>query len=355
MTCTGVVKIGLRQSTARRSIVAASVALSLTACIPEQARLPDLPPPEPSGPAAAASPPPAQQAAEPASELHAWEPRPVTPNAVTVTPSTHIVAAGETLLGIGNTTGAGADAIARANGLRPPYVLRPGDRLIIPAGRYHLVRQGESGLAIARAYGVEWSRIVDTNGLTDPYILRAGQRIVIPHTGVSASADPQARHRLDINDLLTGTAPAVEGDARIPAPLPPGPPPQTTTGPSFAWPITGKIIQRFGRGANGERHDGIEISARPGTSIAASADGVVAFAGEGVPGLGGVVIVKHPGGWATVYGHASKVLVARDTAVKRGQPIALSGDTGFAERPQLHFEIRKGRQPVDPVANLPSR
>jgi murein DD-endopeptidase MepM/ murein hydrolase activator NlpD len=66
-------------------------------------------------------------------------------------------------------------------------------------------------------------------------------------------------------------------------------------------------------------------------------------------------MVRHGNGWTSVYGHASRVLVTRGQAVKRGQTIALSGDTGFADRPELHFELRQGRLPVDPLSKLPSR
>jgi murein DD-endopeptidase MepM/ murein hydrolase activator NlpD len=66
-------------------------------------------------------------------------------------------------------------------------------------------------------------------------------------------------------------------------------------------------------------------------------------------------MVKHGDGWTSVYGHASRILVQRGQAVKRGQSLALSGDTGLADRPELHFELRKGRVPVDPLSKLPSR
>ena len=109
-------------------------------------------------------------------------------------------------------------------------------------------------------------------------------------------------------------------------------------------------MRRFGPGASGERNDGIKIAVPLGTPIRAAADGVVAYVGDEIAALGGLVIVKHGDGWTTVYGHASQLLVQRGQAVKRGQTIALSGDSGFADRPELHFEMRKGRTPVNPVA-----
>jgi lipoprotein NlpD len=122
---------------------------------------------------------------------------------------------------------------------------------------------------------------------------------------------------------------------------------------AFVWPVRGKLVGRFGPGASGERNNGIKIAVPLDTPIKAAADGVVAYAGEEIAALGGLVIVKHGDGWTTVYGHASKLLVRRGQAVKRGQTIAESGDSGFADRPELHFEMRKGRTPVNPLPQLP--
>ena len=73
------------------------------------------------------------------------------------------------------------------------------------------------------------------------------------------------------------------------------------------------------------------------------------------PSRSGRPIVKHGGGWTSIYGHAAKLLVQRGQAVKRGQTIALSGASGYADRPELHFELRQGRTPVDPLRELPRR
>lgn len=292
-----------------------------------------------------------------------WEMRPVTADAQQVDEGDYVVGPGETLRSIAAKTGAGSEAIARVNGITPPFVIFPGQRLHIPGGRYHLVRQGETGIAIARAYGVPWSRIVEANELVEPYVLRSGQRILIPST-VQTPADRDRALQLVIDDIVTGGSPALATNGRpakaSPAPLElpdPGqsyaPPPRLTSG--FIWPVNGQVVKRFGPGASGERNDGIKIAVAMDTPVKASADGTVAYVGQGVAGLGGLVILKHGNGWTTVYGHADKVLVQRGQAISKGQTIALSGKTGFADRPELHFEMRKGRTPVDPLSNLPAR
>jgi lipoprotein NlpD len=303
--------------------------------------------------------------AGPAAPLPNWQTRPVTPDARFVAATTYIVQPGDTLRGIADRTGSASEAIARSNNLQRPFTVRVGQRLAVPGGRYHLVRAGQSGIAIARAYGVPWARIVAANDLTEPYILRTGQRILIPGSELNSTASERAAaFSLDIDDIITGGEPAPAPDTR-PARVPPPPRrtlPSTTPieaparlSGSFAWPVRGPIVKRFGPGASGERNDGIQIAVPVGTPVLAAADGTVAYVGSEIAVLGGLVIIKHGGGWTTVYGHASKLLVHRGETVKRGQTIALSGNTGLAGRAELHFEIRKGRDPVDPVSQLPPR
>lgn len=301
----------------------------------------------------------------PAPARPAWEARRVAPDAREVEEQVYLAQPGDTLARIAERTGAGLDAIARANALEPPYPVRAGQRLRVPGGRYHLIRPGESGIAIARAYGVEWSRIVAANQLAEPYVLRAGQRIAIPGaaaTTASRAAERASAFRLDIDDILTGGEPALaanQAPARPTArPTQALPPNAAVVAPArlaggFSWPVDGRVVKRFGPGASGERNDGIKIAVPVSTPVRAAADGVVAYAGDGIAALGGLVIVKHGGGWTSVYGHASKLLVTRGQSVRRGQTVALSGSTGFADRPEVHFELRRGRTPVDPQRQLP--
>jgi len=295
----------------------------------------------------------------------AWEARRVTADARLVSSSTYVVQPGDSLRSIAGRTGAGSEAIARANNLAPPFVIQPGQRLSIPGGRYHLVRAGETGIAIARAYGVEWSRVVSTNALAEPYILRTGQLLLIPGSRPETIEERAARFHLDIDDILTGGEPALAANAKPAKPVPtakrvlpattPVAAPTSRVAGQFAWPVKGSVVKRFGPGKSGERNDGIKIAVPLDTPVLAAADGVVAYVGSDVPALGGLVIVKHGNATTTVYGHAGQLLVQRGQSVKKGQMIALSGNSGFADRPELHFEIRQGRTPVDPLTRLSAR
>ncbi|MCR5872177.1 MULTISPECIES: M23 family metallopeptidase [unclassified Sphingomonas] len=297
--------------------------------------------------------------------VSAWEARRVTADARVIPASEYVVVSGDTLRKIADRTGAGSEAIARANNIPPPYTIRVGQRLSIPGGRYHLVRAGETGIAIARAYGVDWGRVVTENDLTEPYILRTGMRLLIPGDPRTMTLEERAAaFRLDIDDIVTGGQPAIAERARPTPPtassarvLPPDAAvaaPTTTLRGGFAWPARGTVIRRFGPIASGERSDGIKIAVPLDTPILAAADGTVAYVGSEIPALGGLVILQHGSGWTSVYGHAGQLLVQRGQSVKRGQMIALSGDSG-TNRAQLHFELRQGRTPVDPIPRLPSR
>lgn len=295
-----------------------------------------------------------------------WTPTQVTPNAREVVANSYTVANGDTLRGIGNRTGAGSEAIARANMLEPPYTLRVGQRLTIPTGRYHEVQAGQSGIAIARAYGVSWPALIEENALVEPYLLRVGQRLRLPTGGTPAqprSIEDQAQaFHLDIDGIMAGNQPAtpanVSNPARPAAAATPTTAPSTggTAGPGrFAWPLTGTLLQRFGPAGNGRVNDGINIAAALGTPVHTAAAGTVTYAGREIALFGGLVLIDHGGGWTSAYGHLDRVDVSVGQAVRAGQVIATAGESGQVQQPQLHFELRRDRRPVDPLRQLPAR
>lgn len=279
---------------------------------------------------------------------------PVAANATNVAARSYVVQPGDTLRGIGNRTGAGSEAIAAANALPAPYTIRPGQRLSIPAGRYHEVLAGQTGIAIARAYGTSWSAIVTENQLPEPGVLRVGQRLRLPAGAIVAPPSQQtleqraAAFHLDIDDIVTGSSPAQSSSA---------PPPATVARgfTRFTWPVEGRLLQRFGPGPSGRRNEGIKIATPVGTPVQASAGGTVRYAGTEVPLLGGLVLVDHGNGWVSAYGHLDRVAVRTGQRVAAGAIIATSGESGQAREPQLHFELRQNRRPVDPLRELPGR
>jgi lipoprotein NlpD len=378
--------LAYRREGAMRTKLWVVMALPLTGCIPPgqdygpPAAYQDAPPPRLDYPAPEQDYPaehydPDQsdpRIAAPPSAPPAWVARPVAPDARIIPDQSYDVQPGDSLRRVAERVGASADLIAQANDLSPPYAIRAGQELRIPGGRYHLIHPGESGIAIARAYGVKWADIVAANHLDEPYTLRAGQRVLIPGGGAAPTRPPQtlaeraAAFRIDLGDIATGGGePAIAENDRPPpaptkvrAPLPSSVPidaPLTLNGP-FQWPTNGgQVVKRFGAGASGERNDGIKIAVPLGTPVKAAAEGTVIYTATGIAGLGGLVMIKHGDGWTSVYGYLGRILVQRGQAVRRGQQIAVSGQTGFADRPELHFELRKGRAPVDPLTKLSRR
>lgn len=295
-----------------------------------------------------------------------WTMASVSANARAVGASRYTVRPGDTLRAIGDMTGVGSEAIALENSLTAPFTLVPGQVLVIPAGLYHRVAAGETGIAIARAYGVYWGDIITLNALSDPYILRVGQRLRLPREAraveSSTLAERAARFSLDIDAVATGSQPAIAVGTAPTAPSVARRPPVTSAiaapasfGGRFIWPLEGTILARFGPLAPGKVNDGINIAAAAGTPVRAAADGVVAYAGDQIGVYGGLILINHGGGWVSAYGHAERLEVQRGQAVKAGDVIALAGATGQVQTPQLHFQLRRGRVPVDPLKQLPGR
>lgn len=118
------------------------------------------------------------------------------------------------------------------------------------------------------------------------------------------------------------------------------------------WPVSGKLISGFGPKPGNLRNDGINISAPAGSPVRAAENGVVAYAGNELRGYGNMLLVRHDGGWVTAYAHNSKLLVELGAVVARGEVIARVGESGNVDRPQTHFELRRGDKAVDPRAYL---
>lgn len=125
---------------------------------------------------------------------------------------------------------------------------------------------------------------------------------------------------------------------------------ESSAGLTFAWPVSGKIISKFTSGKN----DGINIKIPENTPVKASASGEVMYAGSELKAFGNLVLIKHAEGWITAYAHNSSLQVKKGDKVNQGQVIAKSGKTGDAKESQVHFEIRKGKQPIDPLSKLES-
>lgn len=212
--------------------------------------------------------------------------------------------------------------IIRANHLKPPYLLYPGQRLKSPGTGHHVVRKGETIYSLSRKYRVDMTSFARLNRLKSPFILSIGQKLKVPGGIV-----PRTRR----------------------AALPPPPP---RSGKGFMWPVKGPLLSSYGPKAKGYHNDGINIAAKTGSYVRAAESGVVVHAGRKIKGFGQLILLRHSNGWITAYAHNSVILIKKGQSVKRGQAIARVGSSGGVSRPQLHFEMRKGARAVNPVKYL---
>jgi murein DD-endopeptidase MepM/ murein hydrolase activator NlpD len=116
---------------------------------------------------------------------------------------------------------------------------------------------------------------------------------------------------------------------------------------NFLWPVEGGALWQGFRSMGG-RHRALDIGGRCGAPIRAAHGGVVAYSDNGMSGMGNVIILVHPGGWVTAYGHAKKTLVPAGALVRRGQAIAQVGDTGVAYGCHVHFIAYHDGTRLDP-------
>lgn len=222
----------------------------------------------------------------------------------------------------------------RATPVARPASSRPRSRDTI-AARVHVVKPGETVYRISSMYKVEQGALKSANGIGPDNSLRVGQRLAIP------GDQPRATR--------VAAAPAQPSTgAPTPRSKPPLPTPPPVTG-DFIWPAEGRIISRFGPKADGLHNDGINIAVPEGTPVRAAQSGVVAYAGNELRGYGNLLLVRHSNGWMTAYAHNGELLVQRGATVTKGQTIALAGRTGSVQTAQVHFEIRRGSQALDPI------
>lgn len=303
-----------------------------------------------------------------------------------------IVGSADTLEIISKRYSVPAAAIMHANGYNGPRLLSPGQSLIIPKrtatahleapalsaapatkmaaampANVHFVNRGDTLMNVARRNHITAALLARANNLPVTAQLKIGSKINVP---ASASAQVAAAQPAPAAAVVAAqpvaTKPVVTADA---APVqkarlatetkeveetqsPVKAAEATNSLPTFRWPARGRVIASYGAKTNGKQNDGINIAVPEGTPVKAADDGVVAYSGNELKGYGNLVLVRHTNGYVTAYAHASELMVKRGDTIKRGQVIAKSGQTGEVSSPQLHFEIRKGSSPVDPLQFL---
>jgi murein DD-endopeptidase MepM/ murein hydrolase activator NlpD len=292
----------------------------------------------------------------------------------------------------------GAGAVAKPVG-RPVASAEPKPRIPASAGDgTYTLQPGDSLYSVARSQKISVAELQRINGITDPRRLQAGTVLKLkagapasaPESVASSVAPPVATpsYPETMAPVATTTRPTIINGR------PPASAPQTqvaavdqratltdaaplgaesgraqgqagtevagaasavagaASSPDFRWPATGRVLAKFGPRGDGTHNDGIDIAVPLGAEVVAAESGVVAYAGNELKGFGNLVLVRHEGGWVTAYAHNDELLVARGARVRRGQPIAKAGKSGNVDQPMLHFEVRQGSKPIDPLPVL---
>lgn len=289
------------------------------------------------------------------------------------------VGSNDNLNTISQRYGVPANAILSASGLSSPSQVAPGQRVVIPvynaSGSQVAAAQPRTPQPVAAAQpaGQGKLRFVDNSktparGVPEP--VDAGKRLR-PGMTATASAAPMgqapaatvaaapAQPLVSKPKPTEGPKVASIAEPQTVKPVAIAPQPETakaqepeqtaSVSGDFRWPARGRVIAGFG--ANGG-NEGINIAVPEGTPVKAAEAGTVTYAGSEVKGYGNLVLVRHDNGFVSAYAHNGSLNVKRGEQVKRGQVIATSGQTGNVTSPQLHFEIRKGSTPVDPLKHL---
>ena len=238
-----------------------------------------------------------------------------------------------------------------------------------------VVARGDTLYSLSRKYSVPVNDLAVMNNLTPPFNLTVGQKIRVPnlarvsveqvHTddvkvavkSTNATVQTQPQQKRDAKTI----AEKVGAEKKVVAtpvkkissdPTKKLPKINARSSSKFSWPVRGKILSNYGAKSSGLFNDGINIGAARGTAVKAAENGVVAYAGNEVKGMGNLIIIQHEDGWMTVYAHMDSMVVRRGARVSVGQQIGTVGETGKVDSPQLHFEIRKGTKAYNPTQYL---
>lgn len=233
-------------------------------------------------------------------------------------------------------------------------------------GVYHTVKPGQNLYRISRAYGVSEATIAGVNNISDPTRVRAGTRLFIPYADrvryvpvvkpATVSGETAVSKKSTQKSSVTGSTKKQTAKKASTAVKPKAIPKsvqKSTEVKKLQWPLRGKIVRSFSSKAEAGGGKGIEIAVRSGSTVTAAEAGKVIYSGDGVQGYGHLVILQHENDLFTVYGFNQRIFARQGDFVSKGEKIALSGIPPAGGAPRLHFEVRKGKQAVNPILYLP--
>ncbi len=298
----------------------------------------------------------------------------------------HTVLPGDNVYNVAQRYNLVLQDVITANNLQAPYALKNGTRLRLTPPQSYKVREGDTVESVARVFSTSASQLTRLNNLNAPYRLSAGQSLRLPPSMKSAPpimTSEMLAQRRTVSTTSSRSAGTVQ-DAPVemsaappaaverevlssPGPVtaePLSPPPSqkavsvasadvpARAGSKFIWPVDGPVISTYGPKADGRSNDGVNIKAAKGAPVRAAENGVVVYSGDELQGYGNLVLIRHADRWMTAYGHLDSVVATKGMTINRGQTIGTVGQTGSVDAPQLHFEIRRGTEALNPEPYL---
>jgi murein DD-endopeptidase MepM/ murein hydrolase activator NlpD len=190
----------------------------------------------------------------------------------------------------------------------------------IPDYKYYKVKKGDTFTSIATAHGMSKEELIQINEI-DPKL--------------PLSVDSILKVRSNYNKITPPTNAQENNDG-------------------FIWPVVGRLLVPFGPQAGGVINEGINISAKKGTTVKAVQDGIITYVGDNLKSFGNIILIQHKNGWVSAYAHLDSTMVSKGQTINKGDVIGRVGETGSVDSPQLHFELRQNIKPMDPLTYLQS-
>jgi len=259
----------------------------------------------------------------------------------------YTVQEGDSLWSIANSMNLEVDTLIGSNTLG--NVLRPKVVLRVPNqdGIFYKFKAGDTAQKVAATYKVQIDRIKKVNPTVDLNSLKTGSELFIPGARIEAADTKETKNKTvnRTNNNKQDSKSSNNKNVNI----------ESSSG-GYKWPVAGKITSPYGWRRHpitrrNDFHSAIDIKAQHGVPIKASKGGKVAYSGW-MSGYGQVVVIEHAGGYSTYYGHCSSLLVSKGQSVSTGEIIARVGATGRATGSHLHFELRHGNRPLNPLSHL---
>ena len=247
---------------------------------------------------------------------------------------------GDSLYSISKREGVSIRSIIEVNNLEPPFILYEGKELIIPLSKIHIVQTGNTLWDIANCYKVSVIEIRGLNNLKIKDKIYKGKKLFIPINEKNRNLGCKDTSKLIVK--VDKRKKKILNKKNI-----------VSNKTDYLWPVKGKILSKYGLLAKGLRNDGINISANKGDPVFASKDGKVVYAGNEIQAFGNLILIKHYDNKTTAYAHLDKIKVKKGQTVKKGEVIAVLGNSGKVSKPQLHFELRDSNGPLNPLKYLP--